>query len=156
MPEPISVTAGFGWTAAGAWASFLALVGIIVRQIGPWRKQSIDANQKLRDDLLRRVEKLERELDRKDALHNAERSADRHRLNNITQCFDAMVLLLEVAQDPEQVKSVVARVKEMRARQAEAEALEKAAIHAAQIADSQERDRYRTEASEAGRKNDAP
>lgn len=150
MPEPLHVSAGFGWTAGGAWASFILLLGIIVRQIGPWRKQSIDASERLRDDLLRRVEKLERELDRKEVRHNAERAADRHRHANISQCFDMMLLMLEVAQDPEQVKKVIARVKDLRSRQLEAETLEKATIHAAEITDSQERDMHR--ARDADRK----
>jgi hypothetical protein len=132
---------GFGWTAAGAWGAFLALLGIIVRQVGPWRKLSIDADQRLRDDLLRRVEKLERELDRKEIRHQAERAADRHKLNNIGQCFDAMIIMLEAA--PEKVSEIVVRIKEMRARQLEAEAMEKAVIHAASIADADERDAFR-------------
>lgn len=138
MPEPIPVVAGFGWTAAGAWGSFLLLLGVIVRQVGPWRKLSIDANEKLRDDLLRRVEKLERELDRKETRHRAERALDRHKFANISQCFDALMMMLEAT--PEKAADIVKRVKEMRARQLEAEALEKAAIHAAEIRDSNERE----------------
>jgi hypothetical protein len=131
--DPIpTVVQGFNWTSAGAWASFLALLGIIVRQVGPWRSQSISAEQRLRDDLLRRVEKLERELDRKETRHQAERSLDRHKLNNIGQCFDAMIIMLEAA--PEKVNEIVCRIKEMRQRQLEAEAIEKATIHAAEVA----------------------
>lgn len=133
MPDisPIPVTAGFGWTAGGAWASFLVLVGIIVRQVGPWRKQSIDADEKLRDDLMTRVEKLEKTLEHKDKIHAAERALDRHKIANLTQCFDAVMLMLEAA--PEKVAEIVIRVKQMRADQMRAEALEKGAIHAAEI-----------------------
>ena len=127
---------GFGWTAAGAWGSFLVLIGIIIRQIGPWRKQSIDAAQTFRDELLHRIEKLEADLEASRnreaaarARHEAERALDRHRLNNVTQCFDAMILLLESS--PERASEIVVRIKEMRAEQIKAEALEKAAIHAA-------------------------
>lgn len=125
------VAQGFGWTAAGAWASFIALLGIIIRQVGPWRKQSIDAEQRLRDDLLKRVEKLEKTLDRERARHNAERALDRHRLNNVGQCFDAMLLMLKAA--PEKAAEIVRHIEGMRARQIESEALEKAAIHAAEL-----------------------
>lgn len=128
----------FGWSAAGAWGSFLVLCGIIIRQVGPWRKQSIEAAQRLRDDLLHRVEKLEKTLDRERARHNAERALDRHRLNNVTACFDALMMLLET--NPERASEAVAKIKEMRARQLESEALEKGAIHAAMIADTAERD----------------
>jgi hypothetical protein len=144
IAEPVAVVAqGFGWTAAGAWGSFLVLLGIIVRQIGPWRKQSIDAGQKLRDDLLRRVEKLERELDRKEVRHQAERALDRHKLNNISQCFDSLMIMLEAA--PEKVSEIIMRIKEMRRRQLEAETIEKATIHAAAIVDADEREHFRTE-----------
>ena len=60
MPVEPVIAQGFGWTAAGAWASFFVLLGILVRQIVPWRKQRLDADQRLRTDLLSRVEKLEK------------------------------------------------------------------------------------------------
>lgn len=127
MPE-----GDFNWTAAGAWASFFALVGLIVRQIGPWRKISIDSEQSWRTELTRRIDKLERRLERERARHNAERAIDRHRLNNVTACFDAMMLLLKTS--PEKATEIVVQIEEMRARQREEEALEKARIHAAMIA----------------------
>jgi hypothetical protein len=140
IAEPVAVVAqGFGWTAAGAWASFIALLGIIVRQLGPWRKIKVEAEQRLRDDLLQRVEKLEKTLDRERARHNAERALDRHRLNNVQACFDALMLMLDGA-TPERVADIVGKIKDMRAEQMRAEALEKAAIHAAMVADSTERD----------------
>jgi hypothetical protein len=149
MSDPIpTVVQGFNWTSAGAWASFLALLGIIVRQVGPWRSQSISAEQRLRDDLLKRVEKLERELDRKEVRHQAERALDRHKLNNVGQCFDALIIMLEAA--PEKVSEIVCRIKEMRKRQLDAEALEKAAIHAAAIVDADEREHLRGEDAKEG------
>lgn len=131
--EPIpTIVQGFNWTAGGAWASFIVLLGIIVRQVNPWRSQSISAEQRLREDLLKRVEKLERDLERKETRHRAERSLDRHKLNNVSQCFDAVIIMLEAA--PEKVGEIVAKIKEMRRRQLEAEAVEKATIHAAELA----------------------
>lgn len=132
MPEPVAVVAqGFGWTAAGAWTAAILLAGVLIRQIVPWRKQNIDAEQRLREDLLARVEKLESTLERERARHDAERALDRHRLNNVTQCFDAIILMLEAT--PERAQEIVTRIKEMRSTQMRAEALEKAAIHAAEI-----------------------
>jgi hypothetical protein len=67
-----------------------------------------------------RLEKLE-----------AERAVDRHRLNNVTTCLDALLLLLETA--PEKAAEHVARIKQMRTAQMAAEAAEKGAIHGAAI-----------------------
>lgn len=66
----------------------------------------------------------------------AERAVDRHRLNNVTMCLDALLLLLETA--PEKAAEHVARIKEMRAAQMRAEAAEKGAIHAAAIKGAEE------------------
>jgi hypothetical protein len=130
----------FTWTAAGAWASFLALVGIIVRQVGPWRKQSLDAEKGFRDDLITRVQRLEdtleiertkRESDRESlrARHEAERAIDRHKIRNLQTCFDALVMMLKA--DPEKVGAVIEHIERLRADQLKAEALESAALHAA-------------------------
>src|SRR5437868_6556494 len=76
----------FTWTAAGAWGAFLALLGIIVRQVGPWRKQSMDAEKDFRDGLLKRVERLEMQLDFERARHSAIEAVNRHQLNNVNAC----------------------------------------------------------------------
>lgn len=124
-----------GFNAPG-WAVFgiavLALLGVIVRQIVPWRKQAAEAEARLRDDLIRRVERLERQIDRERTKHEAERALGRHELKNINQCFDALLLLIEMA--PERAAESVAKIKEMRAGQVQAEAKEKAIIRAAEIA----------------------
>lgn len=61
------------------------------------------------------------------AVLEAERAVDRHRINNVTQCLDALLLLIESS--PEKAAQHVKKIKEMRARQLEAEAVEKATIH---------------------------
>jgi hypothetical protein len=119
-----------GWAIVAI--AVLALLGVIVRQFVPYRKQAQDAEAKLRDDLIRRVERLERQIDRERTKHEAERALGRHELKNINQCFDALLLLIEMA--PERAAESVAKIKEMRARQVEAEAKEKAIIRAAEIA----------------------
>ena len=120
---------GFNWTAAGAWASFLALLGIIVRQIGPWRKISVDAETSFRDGLLARVQKLERDMELQRTRHEAEIALARHRLNNVTQCFDAMMLMLKAA--PDRAAEIIAQIEKMRADQLAAEAIEKVEIYKA-------------------------
>jgi 7,8-dihydro-6-hydroxymethylpterin-pyrophosphokinase len=119
-------------TAAGIWIAALSFIGLLIRQIGPWKRQVSEAEEHLRNDLLRRVEKLERTLDRERTRHNAERALDRHRLNNVTQCFDALLLLIKA--NPDKAGEVVVMIEEMRAKQLIAEAEEKAIIRAAEIA----------------------
>lgn len=135
-PEPVHVNAGFGWTAAGACLTALGVLGGVltawIRQIGPWRKIKLEGDERLRDDLLNRVENLENQLAKKDAIHAAERALDRHRINNLTACLDALLLLIE--QDPNKAAEAARRIREMRVKQLEAEALEKATVHAATIA----------------------
>lgn len=129
------------WTAAGVWVAALSFLGLLIRQVGPWHKQATDAEKAFRDELIKRVDKLERRQERERARHNAERAIDRHRLNNVTACFDAMVLLVKTS--PEKAPEIVQSIEEMRARQREEEAVEKARIHAALIiatADHQEDD----------------
>jgi hypothetical protein len=77
--------------------------------------------------------KLEKTLERQRLRHEAERGLDRHRLNNVTQCFDAMMMMLKAS--PEKAAEIIAHIEQMRANQLKAEALEKAAIHAALIRD---------------------
>lgn len=124
---------------AGVWVAAFSLIGILIRQIVPWRKLAMEHDEHLRTDLLRRVERLERTLDRERIRHNSERALDRHRLNNVTQCFDALLLLIEM--NPTKATEAVTKVKEMRATMVLAEAEEKAIIRAAEIeADEREQD----------------
>ena len=141
MPDPnaISVSTGFTWTSfftGISGASLLGILALVIRQIGPWRKQRDEAEQKLRTELLKRIGKLEKQLDTKERHHEAERALDRHKINNLTQCLDAVLMVLEAA--PEKTVEVVARIKTMREAQILAEAKESAAIYAAKIADAKE------------------
>lgn len=125
-----------GWTLAGVWIAALSFLGLLVRQVVPWKKIASDAEAHLRTDLIRRIERLERILDRERTRHNAERALDRHRLNNVTQCFDALLLLIEMA--PEKATDAVQKIKTMREAQLSAESEEKAIIRAAEIAADQD------------------
>jgi hypothetical protein len=134
------VSSPFSWAVAGSViTAMLALLGIIVRQVIPWRRADAEAEAAFRGELLARenaltarVTKLEHTLNRERLRHNAERGLDRHRLNNITQCFDAILMMLEM--NPDRSQEIVKKIKEMRATQMVAEAEEKAAIRAAEIA----------------------
>lgn len=119
-------------TPAAIVLAALSLFGLLIEHIGPWNKQVSEAEHQLRADLLNRVGKLERKLDRIRVLHDAERSLDRHRLNNITQCFDGLLMLIKA--NPGKAAEAVKMIEELRAKQLVAENEEKAIIHAAIIA----------------------
>jgi hypothetical protein len=118
-------------TSVGVWIAALSLVGLLIRQIIPWKKLTSDAEAKLRDDLIRRVGNLERSLERERNRHDAERRLLHHQLNNVTACFDSLLLLIETS--PEKAKEVAAKIKAMRSAQLIAEAEEKAIIMAAAL-----------------------
>jgi regulator of replication initiation timing len=159
------------WTVAGVWVAAIGLIGILLRQIGPWRQQVSDTESTIRKELHDQIEALkadiqrerlehatemrafnlerdelndrlaiiERKFERQQVRHNAERALDRHRLNNINACFDALLLLLKA--NPDKAGEAVKMIEEMRAKQLLAEAEEKAIIRAAEIkADDTETD----------------
>lgn len=159
------------WGITGWVVGAIALLGIILRQVGPWRKQISEAEDNIRKELHDQIEafkadllkerlehatemrafnlerdemgdrlfKLERLLTRQQLRHNAERALDRHRLNNINACFDALLLLLKA--NPDKSAEAVVMIEEMRAKQLIAEAEEKAIIRAAELkADEAEQD----------------
>jgi tellurite resistance protein len=132
----------FTWTAAGAWTAAVTLIGMVVRQVGPWRKQSLDAEKGFRSDLIARVQRLEdtletertkREAERESlrARHQAERAFDRHKIRSLQACFDALLMMLKA--DPHKVASVIEHIERLRADQLKAEALESGAFHAANL-----------------------
>lgn len=138
MPDPESVKivgVGFTWTTlftGVSGASLLALLTVIIRQIGPWRKQRDEAEKDLRTALTQRVDRLEKTLERERTRHEAERALDRHKIANLNQCLDAVLIILETA--PEKTVEVVGKVREMREAQLASERAEAAAIHAAELA----------------------
>lgn len=151
------------WSVAGWGVALVTLVSLLVRQIGPWRKQISDAENNIRnelhgqvaelreemrkerlehstemrafnlerDEMADRLALMERKLSRQEIRHNAERALDRHRLNNITACFDALLMLLKA--NPDKSAEAVKMIEDMRAKQLIAESEEKAIIRAAEI-----------------------
>ncbi|WP_174290995.1 hypothetical protein [Sphingomonas bacterium] len=122
----------FGTGMAGALAVWL-------KTRPKMREVNLTADEKLREDLLQRVAKLEadaaanaliRENER--ARHEAELAIMRHRVNNSDQCLDALLLLLKTS--PEKVDQAVHHIEAMRARQKEEIALEKGAQAGAKVA----------------------
>lgn len=123
-----TITLGSVLTGGGS----LGVLALFLRYIGPWRKQRDDAEEKLRIALGKRVAKLEKKIEIKDAKHEAERSLDRHKIRNLVQCLDAVLLVLEKA--PDKAPEVVAEIRAMRANQIIEENAEAAVIRAAEIA----------------------
>jgi len=142
IPVAVKSAAG-GYTAVGAIGTFVvSLIGLVVAWVkfGPkWKEVAVSAEKGFRDDLLARVDHLEAALEKERsdraaerAKHEAERASERHRINNMQACFDALLMLIE--QDPAKAADAAAKVKAMRSEQMKAEAIEKSAIHAAAIA----------------------
>ena len=137
---PVSV---HGLTVTGALVALLnVLVGgalvAFIRTRPTLTKIKNEREATLLEAMGSRIKDLEAKLDKEEAKreeaaaeHAAERAADRHRINNLTQCFDALLLLLK--QSPDKAAEAVAMITEMRAKQMEAEAIEKSNIHAARI-----------------------
>lgn len=123
-----------GWAVIGV--AFLVLLGVIARQIVPYRKQAADAEAKLRDDLIRRVEDLEKTLgrqtakmERQERRHAAEQRIANHSYKNVNAAFDAMLMMLKMS--PDRVPEIIAEIEKMRTRDLLAEAKEKAVLIAA-------------------------
>ena len=139
MLPPFIAPALVGKAATGGiWVVALSLVALLVNKIGPWSKQREEAEGEFRDKLIlanekltARVEKLEGAIKHQQTIHDAERALDRHRINNLTQCLDALLLLLQAA--PDKAAEHVRKINEMRSRQLIAESEEKGIIQAAKI-----------------------
>ncbi len=133
MPDPaipVSVS-GFSWTAALMALANLLIGGLLVAIVRTRPALKKIANEREASLLEERAEEMA-EMRKQIKALQAERAVDRHRLNNVTQCLDALLLLLETA--PERAQEHVARIRQMRADQMKAEALEKGAVQAAIVA----------------------
>lgn len=127
---PVAVH-GFSWTAALMGLANLLIGGLLVTIVRTRPALKKIANEREANLLTERAEEMDAMRQRIVKLE-AERATDRHRINNLSQCLDALLLMIEM--DPSKAAEAAARIKEMRARQMDTEALEKAAIHSAEIA----------------------
>jgi hypothetical protein len=136
-------------TTLGLWPSIIALVGTLVTggSIGVGFKAWLEHRRGMRKDsdevamglvatLSERVASLEKESQREREICDANLAVLRHRLNNIGSEFEALLLLIEMA--PEKAKEFVAKIKEMRARHAQTEVVEKVAVKALAVNGGQE------------------
>jgi len=147
------ISLGSALTAAGVWTGIFTFLGIMWKNKVPMKKLGIDAEERLREDLMNqlnakdsaaqgRYDALEKRLEAMRARyearletervsHAAEMQIMRHRMNNLDQCLSMMLVMTE--ENPEKAKNIAARVREMRERQEVLENEEKARIAAARL-----------------------
>lgn len=82
---PAPVPDSINWTAAGFWFAVLAFCGVVIRQIGPWRKQISELEERLRGELLRERQRCEAEL-----------RVVRHRTRNQRQIIYSLLHLFDI------------------------------------------------------------
>ena len=141
-PAPSVFGLQIGWGAVfGAINAILGggILGAWIKLRPKMREVNLTAEEKLRDGLIARIDKLEDDVaeaialrDTERARHEAEMAIMRHRVNNSDQCLDALLLLLKAA--PEKVDQAVKHIEAMRARQKEEIAVEKGAQAGALVA----------------------
>jgi len=142
-PVPVQIaSSAFTWTSLFTGGSFFALVALLLRQIGPWRKQTTDATDNLIAQLTNRLDKVENLLAaerrlhyittaRMEARHAAQRALDRHKFNNADGNLDALLRILEVS--PEKAPEAARQARKAREEQRKSEQLEAAEIHKAEL-----------------------
>jgi hypothetical protein len=130
------------WTpgAIGIWALLATVVVAVVKARPALRKIQNEGDGAMRADLLLRIQTLESSAAQRDAQHEAERimheamqGIARHQINNLKQCLTALLMLLKRVDDP-RVQEAVQLIEDMRARQEELEAQEKASVVQARLA----------------------
>lgn len=126
---PVAVT-GWTWTAGLMAVANLLIGGLLVQIIRTRPTLKKIANEREANLLTERAKEMEG-MRRAIAKLEAERASDRHRINNLSQCLDALLMMIEM--DPTKAADAAAKIKAMRADQMKAEAAEKGAIHSADI-----------------------
>lgn len=145
----VAVEPGFTWTSAGVWASFFALVGLIVRQWVPMKKVRIDEFKSVIDAQKEEITRLsdrvgtletniegirdryEQMLAYERASHEAEIGLQRHATRNAKQILYGMLDLIEAA--PDKASAHAAKMRERLMEMERQEAAESAAIRSAKI-----------------------
>ncbi|MGV0964187.1 MAG: hypothetical protein ACOYBT_09885 [Polynucleobacter sp.] len=129
---PVAVH-GWTWTSGLMAVLNLLVSGLLITIVRTRPALKKIANEREANLLTERAEEMD-SMRRRIATLEAERATDRHRINNLSQCLDALLMMIEM--DPEKASAAAERIRAMRRAQMEAEATEKAAIHAAAISES--------------------
>jgi hypothetical protein len=149
-PVPVQISSSaFTWTSFFTGGSMVALLGLLIRQIGPWRKQASDEQQLLVANLQSTIKTVTSRLDKVEAMlhterkmhfiqtarlearHAAQRALDRHKFVNADANLDALLRILEVS--PEKAPEAARQAREARMEQRKGEQLEAAEIHKAEL-----------------------
>ena len=117
--------------AYGIWGLFALVALGLIKGWPAIADAALKAKMALGDRRVSRIEKLEAKIDEQRVSYEAEIGILRHELNNVNTAFEALLLLIE--SKPESAAQHVARIREMREKQAINQAAEKAAIRAARI-----------------------
>ena len=143
QPAPNVFGLQIGWGAIFGFVNLIlggGVLGAWIKNRPKMREVTLTAEEKLRDDLIARVTKLEadvqireRERDNERARHEAELRMMRHRLNNSDQGIEALLLILDDDDLPDRLKIKVQRIRDLRARQKDAEERERDTITAAAL-----------------------
>lgn len=145
MSEPvIQVSSGFSptfWaTASTGIVAFFGLIGVWVRQRGPWRKNEIAAEEKMREELMhqlvardQRIDKLEKQIDHERAVSASERSLMEHQIKGLEQLLQTTFELLRVVA-PERLPEIIERLTVAWEKHKERVAMEKGEVMAAREA----------------------
>lgn len=80
---------------AGVWALAGAILLAIVRAWPALKKIQTESDTSLRENLLSRIKDLETRIDKISEFHAAEMAVMRHRLNNESASFDALIGLMK-------------------------------------------------------------
>lgn len=127
--EASFIRAPWGWT--GLVLGILAYFKIKPKLQELANAREINLLEKRGEDMKEmraRMEKLESSL----AVKEGELTLFRHRLNNVTQCLDALIMLIKAA--PDQAAKHIELIEAMREEQRKEESLEKGAAIGARVA----------------------
>ncbi len=159
VPVPVEIaSSAFTWTSAFSGGTLIVLLTLLIKQVGPWRKQTTEATDNLIAALSKRLEKVETQLAlerrmnyittaRLEARHAAQRALDRHKFNNADGNLDALLRILEVS--PEKAPEAARQARQARDEQRKHEQLEAAEIHKAEILAVSIAERHLAEQEEA-------
>jgi signal transduction histidine kinase len=139
-PIPVALTGGFTWTAAfigllnvligGALVSFIRSRPSLKKIDADREANLLSERAKEMQEMRERILRLEAVQEAKDRLYEAQKAANRHRINNLDAAFQALLLLLKRGVP---VEEAVAEIEKLRAEQLSREAAEASIIRAAAI-----------------------
>lgn len=112
----------------GIWTIVLGVITVIIRQ-GPINRK---LTQEREGNLLRERALEMKRMRARIAQLELEQRADRHTIQNLEACLDALMLMIEV--NPERAAAAVEKVRAMRAEAKQQRATEKAGIASGVIA----------------------